>query len=143
MPGVHLILWHSTAFLNIKCKKYKNLQTKCVTTSPGLRYIYYIPSTISIKRPWKNPLGEKEKRRRIWRSEWYRKEKIGIQTSYENTGEQRIKWKKEENWKQRATLLPRVWQSYYYGWGFGHWSTPRANVYFHGGLNSARGHAEG
>ena len=26
------------AFLNIECKKYKNLETKCVTTSPGLPY---------------------------------------------------------------------------------------------------------
>ena len=23
-------------FLSIECKKYKNLETKCVTTSPGL-----------------------------------------------------------------------------------------------------------
>ena len=23
------------------CKKYKNLETKCVTTSPGLPYIYF------------------------------------------------------------------------------------------------------
>ena len=26
------------SFLNIECKKYKNLETKCVTTSPGLPY---------------------------------------------------------------------------------------------------------
>ena len=26
------------AFLNIECKEYKNLETKCVTTSPGLPY---------------------------------------------------------------------------------------------------------
>ena len=26
------------AFLNIECKKYKNIETKCVTTSPGLPY---------------------------------------------------------------------------------------------------------
>ena len=26
------------AFLNIECKKYKNLETKCVTTSPDLPY---------------------------------------------------------------------------------------------------------
>ena len=26
------------AFINIECKKYKNLETKCVTTSPGLPY---------------------------------------------------------------------------------------------------------
>ena len=35
-PGVHSKLWHITVFLNIECKKYKNLETKCVTTSPGL-----------------------------------------------------------------------------------------------------------
>ena len=28
--------WHITGFLNIECKKYKNLKTKCVKTSPGL-----------------------------------------------------------------------------------------------------------
>ena len=28
----------SAAFLNIECKKYKNLETKCVRTSPGLPY---------------------------------------------------------------------------------------------------------
>ena len=35
---MHLTLWHITAFLNIECKKYKHLETKCVTTSPGLPY---------------------------------------------------------------------------------------------------------
>ena len=30
------------AFLNIKCKKYKNLETKCGTTSPGLPYFVYL-----------------------------------------------------------------------------------------------------
>ena len=30
--------WHITAFLKIKREKYKNLQTKSVTTSPGLPY---------------------------------------------------------------------------------------------------------
>ena len=34
----HLKLWHITAFLNIECKKYKNLETEFVATSPGLPY---------------------------------------------------------------------------------------------------------
>ena len=37
--GFHSKLWHITAFLNIESKKYKNLETKCVTTSPGLSYV--------------------------------------------------------------------------------------------------------
>ena len=43
-PGVHAKLWHITAFLNIECKKYKNLETKFVTTSPGLPYIFILLS---------------------------------------------------------------------------------------------------
>ena len=35
-PRVHSKFWHITAFLKIKREKYKNLQTKSVTTSPGL-----------------------------------------------------------------------------------------------------------
>ena len=35
-------LWHVTAFLNIKCKNNKNLEKKCVTTSPGLPYIKFL-----------------------------------------------------------------------------------------------------
>ena len=31
--------FHITAFLNIECKKYKNLEAKCVTTNPGLLYL--------------------------------------------------------------------------------------------------------
>ena len=31
-------LWHITAFLNIECEKYINLEKKCVTTSPILPY---------------------------------------------------------------------------------------------------------
>ena len=36
---VHSKLRHITAFLNIKCKEYQNLETKCVTTSRGLPYV--------------------------------------------------------------------------------------------------------
>ena len=43
---VHSKLWHITAFLNIELKKYKNLETKCVTTSPGLPYtLIFLPTT--------------------------------------------------------------------------------------------------
>ena len=38
--GFTQILWHITVFLNIECKKYKNLETKCVTTSPRLPYFF-------------------------------------------------------------------------------------------------------
>ena len=31
-----LKIWHNIALLNIECKKFKNLETKCVTISPGM-----------------------------------------------------------------------------------------------------------
>ena len=33
-----IVLWFFLVFLDIECKKYKNLETKCVPTSPGLPY---------------------------------------------------------------------------------------------------------
>ena len=34
--------WHIAAFLKIKREKYKNIQTKSVTTSPGLPYTIFL-----------------------------------------------------------------------------------------------------
>ena len=37
-----------SVFLNIECKKYKNLETKCVPTSPGLHY-YTVDTSVRTK----------------------------------------------------------------------------------------------
>ena len=46
---VHSKIWHNGAFLNIECKKYKNLGTKHVTTSSGIPYPFiFIRKCINI-----------------------------------------------------------------------------------------------
>ena len=47
IQGFHSKLWHITAFLNIECKKYKNLETKRMTTSPGLPYSFRFKEAIN------------------------------------------------------------------------------------------------